>query len=120
MIVLVTTIIWVLVTFMTKPERTDVLQKLYKKIQPGGPGWNKIVQEARNENIELIDTEEGWSVPSGIMAMIVGCIMIYSIMFATGNWIYGNYTEALILSGVAFIGSFVLIKLWKKIRTTIL
>lgn len=119
-IVLVTTVVWITVTYVTLPESKSVLQDFYKKIQPGGPGWSKVVNEAKAENVEIVDTNEGWSVPSGIIAMLVGCVFIYSIMFATGNYIYGEYTKALILSGVALISGFVLVKLWNKIKANIL
>jgi len=120
MIVSITTIIWVIVTYVTQPESKEVLQNFYKKIQPGGPGWNKIVNEAKEENIEIVDTNEGWSVPSGIVAMFVGCAFIYSIMFATGSFIYGEYSKAFMLLGVALISGLVLLKLWKKIKANIL
>ncbi|TJY38122.1 sodium:solute symporter family protein [Pontimicrobium aquaticum] len=119
-IVLVSSIVWITVTYLTQPESKDVLQLFYKKIQPGGPGWNKVVTEARAENIEIIDTNEGWSVPSGIIAMLVGCVLIYSVMFATGHFIYGEHISALALSGLAVASALVLIKLWKKIKTNIL
>ncbi|WP_417866621.1 sodium:solute symporter family protein [Xanthomarina gelatinilytica] len=120
MIVLITTIVWVTVTFLTQAESKTVLQHFYKKIQPGGPGWQKIVLEARQENIELENTKAGWSVPSGILAMLVGCALIYSIMFATGYIIYGNYLNGLLLIGAALIFALLLMKLWKKIKVTIL
>jgi len=120
MVVLVTTIVWIAVTYLTQAETKEVLQDFYKKTQPGGPGWNKIVREAKIKNINLIDTNEGWSVPSGIIAMLIGCVLIYAIMFATGYWIYGNYKFAIILTGVAIASTFALSKVWKKIKTTIL
>lgn len=118
--VLVTTLVWVITMYATKPESKEILQQFYKKIQPGGPGWNKIVNEAAAEGITLKDSNEGWSVPSGIIAMLLGCVLIYSSMFATGNWIYGNTTNALILTGVAIVSGFLLVNVWKKIRATIL
>ncbi len=120
MVVLVTTIVWVLVTYLTKPENNAVLQNFYKKIQPGGPGWSKVINEAKDDNINIIDNQEGWSVPSGILAMLIGCVLIYSVMFATGNLIYGQYTYSLILFGLAFLSAIILSKLWKKIRSNIL
>lgn len=120
MIILVTTIVWIAVTYATQPESKEVLQKFYKKIQPGGPGWSKVVNEAEKDKVEIVDTSEGWSVPSGIIAMLVGCVFIYSIMFATGNFIYGEYSKAFLLLGIVIISGFVLIKLWKKIKTNIL
>lgn len=120
MIVLITTVVWVAVTYLTKAEDKAVLRNFYKRIQPGGPGWNKVVLEARHENNELVDDNEGWSVPSGIMAMLVGCAMIYCIMFATGYYIYGHYTNALILTLAALATGFILIRLWKKIKAKVL
>jgi len=120
MIVLITTIVWIVVTYATQPESNEVLRNFYKKIQPGGPGWDKVVNEAKEDNVEVVDNNEGWSVPSGILAMMVGCVLIYSVMFATGNFIYGEYSKAFILLGVVVISGFILIKLWKKIKANIL
>ncbi len=119
-VVLVTTIVWVAVTFLTQPESKEVLQKFYRKIQPGGPGWAKVVREASQENISLVTSSEGWSVPSGILAMLVGCVLIYSVMFATGSFIYGEISKGMILTVVALIAGFVLAKLWSKIKANIL
>ena len=120
MIVTVTTIVWIIVTYVTQPESSEVLQNFYKKIQPGGPGWKKVILEARKRNIEIIDSQEGWSVPSGVLAMLVGCVFIYSIMFATGNFIYGKQREAFMLVLITLISGLILIKLWKKIKSNIL
>ena len=120
MIVLITTIVWILVTFMTQPESKSVLQNFYKRTQPGGPGWAKVVNEANAENVNIVDSNEGWSVPSGIVAMLLGCVLIYSCMFATGYWIYGETTLALSLTASAIISGYLLIKTWKKIKTKIL
>jgi Na+/proline symporter len=119
-VMLVTTIIWLTVTFTTKPESDEVLRSFYKKIQPGGPGWAKVVDDARVDAVEVVEPGEKWSVPSGITAMILGCILIYSCMFATGHWIYGKTTSALILTGVVIVSGFFLVRAWKKIRKDIL
>ena len=120
LLVLVTTIIWLTATYVTQPESKEVLQGFYKKIQPGGPGWNKVLEEAEQENIELRNGNEKWSVPSGILAMILGCVLIYCSMFATGYWIYGDYVRALLLTIAAIISAYLLVRIWKKIKTVIL
>ena len=119
-VVLVTTIIWLAATFMTQPESPEVLQNFYKKIQPGGPGWNSVVVKASENNMSIKNNDEKWSVPKGIYAMIVGCTLIYSCMFATGYWIYGKTTLALTLTGIAIVSALVLIKLWKALKEDIL
>lgn len=118
-VMIVTTMIWLIATFTTQPESNDVLRSFYKKIQPGGPGWAKVVTEAKKDQVE-IDEGEKWSVPSGIMAMLLGVVLIYTIMFATGHWIYGHTTSAMILTGVAAIAGFLLIKAWNRMKDNIL
>ncbi|MEP5338187.1 MAG: sodium:solute symporter family protein [Algibacter sp.] len=119
-VVLITTIIWLIATYITQPESKKVLQDFYKKIQPGGPGWAKVIQDADSENITLKDSDEAWSIPSGILAMLLGCILIYSCMFATGYWIYGDYNYAIALTMSALISGYLLTRTWKKIKKNIL
>lgn len=119
-VVVVTSIIWLAATFMTQPESPEVLQSFYKKIQPGGPGWNSVVQEAAKNNISIIDVDQKWSVPKGISAMLLGCVLIYTCMFATGYWIYGKTTLALVLTGVAVVSGLLLAKIWNALKDDIL
>ena len=119
-VVLVTTAIWLTATFMTQPESNEVLRDFYKKIQPGGPGWSRVVAEAESDGVTIVNTKEKWSVPSGLTAMLLGCVLIYSIMFATGYWIYGRTTSAIVLTVVAFVSGFLLIKAWNRMKDHIL
>ena len=105
---------------MTQPESKEVLQSFYKKIQPGGPGWKKVVEEAKSENNDVTKGEGKWSVPSGITAMLLGVVLVYTIMFATGHWIYGKTSSALVLTGVALVSGFLLTRVWNKMKDTIL
>ena len=116
----VTSAVWLISTFVTKPESQEVLQEFYNKTQPGGPGWTSVIANAKENNINIIDNrEQGWSVPSGIIAMLLGCVLIYSIMFSTGYWIYGELTLAITTTISAVISGFLLIKTWKKISAKI-
>jgi Na+/proline symporter len=119
-VVFSSSIIWLTVTFLTKPEKKEVLYLFYKKIQPGGPGWNKIIKNAQKENMEIVSGKEKWSVPNGILGLIMGCIAIYSCMFAVGNLIYGNYEMTLFLVAIMLIFVFLLKKIWSKIKGNIL
>ena len=119
-VVLFTSIIWLSVTYMTRPESDEVLRKFYKKTQPGGPGWEMVIQKAKKNKVKLDKKDSSWNVPSGIIAMLLGCGLIYSIMFATGYWIYGEYTSASALTISSFIFGILLIKKWKKIKVSVL
>jgi Na+/proline symporter len=92
-IVFITTSIWLIVTFLTPADDKEILIKFYKKTKPGGPGWNMI-----KKDIKIDDEKKEWIVPKGILCMLLGCISIYSALFATGYFIYG-----LIFKGFVFL-----------------
>ena len=119
LVVLITTVIWVAVTFATPAERPETLRRFYRKIQPGGPGWRGVVEEARDAG-EPVDEGTKWTVPSGILAMLLGCVLVYSTMFATGNWIYGHYGLAAALTIVVVLSGWYLSRIWSQIKGDIL
>jgi Na+/proline symporter len=120
-VVFVTTLIWVIATFVTKPESKEVLNSFYERTQPGGPGWTKVIKQAAEEGIEIVHNKnEGWNVPSGILAMLLGCVLIYSCMFTTGYWIYGETTLAISTTITAIVSGYLLIRNWGKIKATTL
>jgi Na+/proline symporter len=112
----ITTLVWVVVTFVTPPESAETLRKFYRKTRPGGPGWKKVVDEALEDNESIAEPGAAWTVPSGVLAMVIGCVLVYSCMFATGNWIYGNYALASGLTAVTALSAFLLKRVWDKIK----
>ncbi len=119
-IVFITTLIWIFFTYITKPETQEVLIQFYKKTQPGGPGWVSVLEKEIAIDEEIMIDNKNWNVPSGILAMLLGCVLIYSCLFATGYWIYGEYTHAFITTLLAIISGFSLKKIWKRIKNEIL
>ena len=113
MVVLITTVVWLIVTFATPAEDKEVLLSFYKKTIPGGPGWKAIIGDEQIES-------DGWSVPSGILAMLLALAMIYCLLFATGYFIYGNLLLAGILMCIALISAYLLSKVWSRIRVDVL
>jgi Na+/proline symporter len=116
----VTSAVWLIATFITKPESEEVLENFYRRTQPGGPGWKSVIVKAKSKNIEIEAGQEGWSVPSGIIAMLLGCVLIYSCMFSTGYWIYGETTLAISTTISAVVSGYLLFKTWNKIKATVL
>jgi hypothetical protein len=107
--IVVTTSGWLLVTFLTRPTDTSTLERFCALVKPGGPGWRKITgyQAA---------TGRTWDVPTGILAMLLGCLAVYTALFAVGNLIYGELFLGATLGGVSLVASVVLLKLLKNIK----
>ena len=112
MVVLITTFVWVVVTFMTKPDDDETLVKFYKKTKPGGPGWKRIKDLAKLSESE---NNSEWIVPRGILCMILGCFAIYSALFSTGYFIYGEITSGIIFLITTIVFSYILFNISKKI-----
>jgi len=112
-IVLITTIVWLLVTFMTKPDDDQKLIEFYKKTRPGGPGWKRIVNLPNFKNEKVYN--KTWAVPRGILCMLVGCLAIYSALFSTGYFIYGELYLGLIMLSSTIIFSILLFNLSKTL-----
>ncbi len=113
----ITTAAWIFVTFLTKPADKKTLRKFYRLVHPGGPGWKKVIKDAEKDKDPVDDKDDKpWDVPNGILCMVLGCFAIYSALFATGNWIYGKYFYAGILTLIVFISGFLLLKISGKLK----
>ncbi len=75
-------IVWLIVTFITKPEPKDKLINFYKKVKPGGVLWNPIAKL-----VPEIKQEKGLSV--ALLNVFLGVIMIYGALFGFGKVILG-------------------------------
>jgi len=93
--VVVSTIVWLTVTYITSPEPDAVLEAFYRRVRPGGPGWRRISEKAGFGR-------EG--IPGGALAWsnwIAGIVAVYSTLFGIGKLIFGATTEAVIMLAVA-------------------
>jgi SSS family solute:Na+ symporter len=117
--VLITTISWIVVTLLTSPSDTKTLNEFYRVTQPGGPGWDQVIEDAKSAGIDLITEKRAWNIPTGILCMVAGSVAIYGALFSTGYFIYGEYTNGLILLTVTISAFFILRKLMKKLMFTI-
>ena len=117
--VAITTTGWVLVTLFTKPTDQKILLNFYRKVHPGGPGWKKILDEA-NQAGEDVDEfiSEKWDMPSSIIGVFLGLLVIYNGLFAVGFWLYSNTFAAIVTTAVSSIAAVFLIKMWVKFKVS--
>jgi Na+/proline symporter len=97
--VVVTTIVWVAATLLTKPEPAAVLEAFYERVRPGGPGWLAV------------STKLGYGrepIPGGALAWtnwIAGIVAVYAALFGVGKIVFGEAVSGivmLIIAAVAF------------------
>jgi SSS family solute:Na+ symporter len=115
--VIITTVGWITVTLVTRPTEQVTLLSFYRKIRPGGPGWKKVLREASRSG-EDVDSflQEKWDFPTAMLAVLLGILTVYSILFAIGFWLYDNVPAGIISSVTALFSSVFLIRSWKRIR----
>jgi Na+/proline symporter len=116
--IVVTTITWLLATYLTRPESTATLRAFYRLTRPGGPGWKKVVDEARAEGDMIDEADHGvpWEMPAQVLMVFVGCVSIYASLFAIGNFLYGRVLLASAMTAVAAAGTYALFRLFGRLR----
>ena len=110
---LLTTIIWIVATFLTPATDEETLRTFHQKIKPGGNGWNAVLDRAKTQGITMEPGEGGLAL--GVLCMLIGTFTVYAALFATGNWIYGNTSTALIMTVISIVGGIFLFKVWDRV-----
>ncbi len=88
----ITTIGWIVITFLTQPEPTEHLKAFYQKVKPTG-WWKPFEQETAKQNLLFT-----------IMSWLSAIVMVYSILFFMGKFIFMEWTSAGIWAVVAIVG----------------
>jgi Na+/proline symporter len=87
LVVLWTTIWWLVITMITAPESDAHLVTFYRRTHPDGPGWRRIAQLA------------GGPTPSPIAGLlldwIAGIVLVYAVLFGIGEALLGSVAQSL-------------------------
>jgi Na+/proline symporter len=94
----VTTVVWVVTTFITSPEPNEKLIAFYKRVRPEGPGWNRIAAETGNAAAHA----QG-RLSLQILNWILGCALIYGSLFGIGKLIFKEWAMAAVYLFVAIV-----------------
>jgi len=98
----ITTCVWLIMTFLTRPVDKDHLIRFYQKIRPGGL-WEKIKKEIPGIK------SEGTLLPD-IFNWILGTVLIYSALFGFGKIILLEVRKGLIFLVITIVSAFFLYK----------
>ncbi len=87
---LVTTLVWLIVTFATAPEPQNVLLDFYRSVRPHVSGWQPIARLAP----EIVPTRD---LGRNLASWILGCAMVYLALFGLGHVLLGPLWEGFVL-----------------------
>ncbi|MBA3579768.1 MAG: Na+:solute symporter [Gemmatimonadaceae bacterium] len=97
--VAVSTVVWVVVTFATKPESDATLDAFYRRVRPGGPGWVTVSNRLGFGREKIPGGALAWS------NWLAGVIAVYASLFGIGKLVFLEFGSGLILlliAGLAF------------------
>jgi len=92
----VTTLVWLVVTFATKPEPEATLVRFYERVRPSRFGWRAVARAS----VAAPGAE-----PLGVNAIdwVAGCGLVYGSLFGIGKLVFGNVTEGVLYLSVAAV-----------------
>ncbi|HAJ99809.1 MAG TPA: sodium:proline symporter [Bacteroidales bacterium] len=102
------TLVWLVVTFLTAPTKDEVLFNFYKKVHPGGIGWKHIAQK-----LPEVKGDKGF--PSLFVNYICGCILVLFSLFGIGRLIFGQFVDAGIFFAIALIAGAIIYRNLSKV-----
>ena len=91
----ISTVVWLTVTYMTKPEPDATLDAFYHRVRPGGRGWRRVAQRLGYGDEGIEGGAITWS------NWIAGVAAVYTTLFGLGKIIFGQTISGVILLGVA-------------------
>ena len=101
--VVITTVGWVAVTFMTPPDEPETLRSFHELIRPMGSGW-------KGAGLGLDSDDLDDSPAAAFLAWFFGVTVVYGAVLGTGYALYGRVALAAVCLGAAALASLALLK----------
>jgi len=110
-----TTLTWIVVTLLTRPEPQAVLVAFYRKVQPEATGWRPIVPLVP----EIPETR---SLGRNLRMWLLACTMTYAVLFGTGKLLLQRAASGVWLLAVGALALALLYRdlasEWRKMGTS--
>ncbi len=86
---LVTTVAWLVVTWLTPPTDEAKLIEFYRRVRPGGLGWRRISEKAGFGREPIAGGSLAWA------NWIAGVVSVYATLFGAGRLLFGPRPAAI-------------------------
>ncbi len=113
----ITTVAWLITAFVGPTTDRATLISFVQKVKPAGPGWTAIRAAAGVSDAEVATENR---IGAAFVGWISGCVVIWSSLFAIGNFLYApgdpsRLTSAWVLAGVCLISSLILLRVTRQL-----
>ncbi len=113
----ITTLAWLITAFVGPQTDQATLLSFVRKVKPAGPGWTAQRAEAGISDREVADENR---IGASMIGWLSGCIVIWSSLFAIGNFLYASgdpsrVADAWILTGVFVASGVVLLSVTRTL-----
>jgi len=100
---LVSTAIWVTVTFLTSPVPTEQLKEFYRRVRPAAGWWDPIIKQLPELHVERRGSRD-------FKCWISGVICVYCAMFGIGKLVLGEYLHGILFLMVGGVAAAVVLR----------
>jgi Na+/proline symporter len=97
----ITTIAWLLATFLTPAEKDETLTSFYRRVHPTVYGWKTIARLVP----ELPEVRD---VASNAFNWIMGVILVYGCLFGIGKLVFGQWGWGLLLLAISAVAGYLI------------
>src|SRR5687767_4679133 len=114
--VAITTVCWVAMAYFGPQTDRATLIDFYRRVRRAGPGWGPI--RAAAGRLTDDGRTAGDHLPMAMLGWFAGCTLIWSALFAIGNYLYGRMPPALFLTVVFVASTAALTMVMRRLRAT--
>lgn len=114
--VLITTVSWLVVALVTPPSDEATLREFVRRTNPGGPGWQAVMDRAERAGAPIRPLHDATNVPRGLLCTFLGTVAVYAGLFGSGMLLYGQTTTGTVTLVVGLAATVALFRVWQGMR----
>ncbi|HEX4575167.1 MAG TPA: hypothetical protein VH158_08550, partial [Gemmatimonadales bacterium] len=99
--VAIATVVWLAVTFLTRPEPEPTLVAFYRRTRPSRVGWGPVAALAP-------DVRPSTDGLANALDWVAGCALIYGVLFGVGKLLLQDVLPGVLLLGLGLAGGAVI------------
>ena len=99
--VAVTTVVWLVVTYTTRPETDATLVAFYRRTRPSRLGWGPVAARAP-------DVRPSTDGLANLVDWVAGCVLVYGALFGVGKLLLHETRPGILMLGLSAVAGAVI------------